>query len=94
MGFEHLMNELPPKEFPYPYDEIAELIGSELTVKFMKQYGGVKTYFPTEESVIRVVRNRQIVKEYNGTNKRKLAIKYGVTENWIGTILRESGCLQ
>ncbi|WP_413773698.1 Mor transcription activator family protein [Paenibacillus validus] len=30
-------------------------------------------------------------KEYNGHNARELAWKYGLTENWLRTILRENG---
>ena len=45
-------------------------------------------FFPVELFSRDFIRE-QIVNEYNGSNIRELAIKYGYTEKWIRKIVKE-----
>jgi len=87
---DEFIGEMTPDDLPDPYNQMAELIGIENTVKIINNFGGLKIYFPKGELVIKRLRNGRIFKEYNGRNLRQLAWKYGLTENWLRTIIRRN----
>lgn len=68
---------------------LAETIGLEAYKKLVKSYEGMLVYVPKAENLIKNVRDEQIREEFNGTNYRELALKYGLTETWIRSIVSE-----
>lgn len=70
--------------------ELAECIGIDNYIEIIKYCGGCSVYFPCEEVICRVVRNRQIINEFNGANYRKLSKKYKLSERQIRNII--NGC--
>ncbi|MBQ6936431.1 MAG: Mor transcription activator family protein [Clostridia bacterium] len=70
------------------YSELASFLGVETVLKIHSKYRGTQMFFPVELFSRDFIRE-QIVNEYNGSNIRELAIKYGYTEKWIRKIVKE-----
>lgn len=71
------------------YREIAECIGLEPFMKLCWYSGGTCFYVPALDSVLTEARNRKIRMEFDGTNTRKLAMRYKLTDRRIRDILKE-----
>ena len=69
--------------------EVAELIGLENYKKLMAEYGGVSIYIPKADRLERLERNDKIRAEFTGYNFRDLAVKYGLTEVSIRSIVAD-----
>ncbi len=69
------------------YAEIASLLGVEAALKLHSRYRGTQLSFPVE-LLSRDYIFEQIKNEYDGTNIRELATKYGYTEKWIRKIIK------
>lgn len=83
------MKELTPEQLQEPYRQIADTIGVENTVKLAFLYQGTPLYFPKFDNVVGDMRNKRIREEYaSGAGYRELAIKYGLTERWVYTIIK------
>lgn len=67
---------------------IAELIGIENYIKLVDFYGGSSIYIYKRDSFLRILRDKQIRKEFKG-NYRELAQKYNLTEIAIRNIIGE-----
>lgn len=70
------------------YREIAEIVGVEATIMIHTSLCGQQIAFPKKLYSITYIKE-QIVLEYDGTNIRKLASKYGYTERHLRKILKE-----
>ena len=84
--------ELNPNNFNGVYAEIAALLGVDAAIKLHSQFRGTQISFPIE-LLNREYIFEQIVKEYNGTNIKELATKYGYTEKWIRKIIKSNAAL-
>lgn len=72
--------------------ELAETIGLEAAMQLAETYGGMVLYVPKADSVLGAVRDRHIRQEYDGTNARKLAIRYNVSESWVNRVANAREC--
>ena len=68
------------------YKEIAELIGEENTIVLYNHFKGQQISFPLHLYSVDYIK-KCIVEEYNGSNVRELALKYGFTERWVRKII-------
>lgn len=68
---------------------LAEMIGMEGFKSLVRAYNGTSIYIPKIESLEKVVRDKLIREEFNGSNYKELALKYGLTETWIRIIVME-----
>ncbi|MBQ7794788.1 MAG: hypothetical protein IJ366_09780 [Clostridia bacterium] len=82
------MAEYIKEELPEPYEQIAETIGVDNTIRLAKIFSGERVYFPKWEAVERPLRNKKILEEFNGYNYRMLARKYGLTVTMIRQIVK------
>ena len=71
------------------YSELADLIGVENVLLIHSKYRGTQMFFPLEFFSKEYIIN-QILSEYDGSNVRYLATKYGYTEKWIRKILKDN----
>ena len=62
---------------------LAELIGLEA----FKSLVSTSIYIPKIESLEKTVRDELIKEEFDGSNYKELALKYGLTETWIRNIV-------
>ncbi|OOF49984.1 hypothetical protein BKK54_07255 [Rodentibacter genomosp. 1] len=89
------------KEFAYAFQssvqeaEALGLKGEELSSKALKTFqfkcGGLNLYIPKWKSSHQTSdRDKAIIEEFNGINHTELAKKYGLSVQWIYSILRKS----
>ena len=71
------------------YAEIAAVLDVESAITLHRHYRGTQITFPVE-LLSREYIFEQINSEYDGTNIRELATKYGYTEKWIRKIVKDS----
>lgn len=83
------IEEITIEDIDEQYRNIARLIGIKNFIKLIKLLGGTSWYIPKVESVLSEARKRRIKKEYNGYNKRELALKYGVSERTVAYITKD-----
>ena len=77
---EELLNELSEAD-------AARAIGLEGFKKLIQEFSGVQLYIPKQEKVCRYLRDKKIRQEFDGSNHKTLAKKYGVTEAWCRKII-------
>lgn len=81
--------ENDPELLNIVYREVSEALGMDAAMKIYQMFKGQQITFPTRffnPSKIRQI----IVQEYDGTNIRLLAIKYGYSEKTVRRIIKES----
>ena len=66
---------------------LAELIGLEAFKSLVRAFNGTSIYIPKIESLAKTVRDELIKEEFDGSNYKELALKYGLTETWIRNIV-------
>lgn len=71
------------------YQPVVDIIGIEKFIELSEYAKGDELYFPKKENVIAPARNRRIKKEWNGTNLKELADRYGLTVKQIIHILKD-----
>ena len=68
------------------YQDIAYAISVEVAIQMYEHYRGLQVIFPTrlmDPSIIR----QHILNEFDGTNYKSLALKYGYSERWVRKII-------
>ncbi len=78
------------KLFNSVYEEISEEFGYEIALKMYQVYKGMQITFPTRLFNPDYVKT-QIPIEYDGTNIKQLAKKYGYSEKSIRRMLKIEG---
>ncbi len=71
------------------YGDLAEILGVEAALRVHKYYRGQTVSFPVElykKSYI----SSKIAGEYDGSNVKQLATKFGYSEKWIRKIIKEN----
>lgn len=81
-----LIEKLDIEDLESPYQEIANEVGIEATVKIAKLLQGQQIYFPMLERSYGNTKRNLIRKEFNGFNYKELASKHGYSERWIRVI--------
>ena len=67
--------------------DIAMLVGIDVYLMLVDNFGGSRLYIPTRASVDRCVRNRNIKKEYRG-DVREMVRKYKISETHVRNIIK------
>ncbi|MDD6485080.1 MAG: Mor transcription activator family protein [Clostridiales bacterium] len=70
------------------YEEISEEFGSDVAIKIYQMYKGMQITFPTRLFNPDYVK-KQISIEYDGSNVKQLAKKYGYSEKTIRRMIKE-----
>ncbi len=81
------MKQITPKDLPEVYQEMADIIGMEATVHLARIYAGTSVYFPKLERSLTALRNRLIVREYDGSNVKGLARRWGLSSRHVRYIV-------
>ena len=76
-------------DFTEDYRQIAECIGIDAAMKLIKSFSGCQVYVPKYETTMRPIRNRTIKAEFDGSNYKKLACRYGLSESRTRQIIRD-----
>lgn len=83
---EYLEKDVKLEDFSESFRPFVEIIGVPAALKVCRVSGGVLQYIPLYEQCIREARNRAIAREFNGSNYRQLALKFGVVETTVRNI--------
>ena len=81
------MKEDDYRGFNEIYKELAEHFGIEIAKEIYERYRGVVISFPINLYSQDYI-TKCIVSEYDGTNEKELARKYGYTLNWIKHLVK------
>ena len=84
-----ILDSLTLDDLQEKHREIAEVVGVEGLKHLSAVFGGVSIHIPTYEELTRGRVYRLIYEEYDGTNIRKLALKYGVCEATVYKVIRD-----
>jgi Mor family transcriptional regulator len=71
------------------YKEICEKLGMDMAMDIYQLFKGQQVTFPMRLMNAESIR-KFILQEYDGTNLKKLAVKYGYSEKTIRRIIREN----
>lgn len=71
------------------YREINEEFGIDVTMRIYQMYKGTQVSFPVRFLNPDLVKQR-ILKEYDGTNLKQLAVKYSYSEKTLRRLIKES----
>ena len=83
----HLATELLDKGRMEPKE--ANDTAMDIVDHVRKTYGGETLYFPKGQELDATLRHHSIYKEFNGRNHASLAKKYGVSTQWVYSIIKE-----
>lgn len=75
------------EDFPDNYRRIVDAVGVPWALEIVKASGGITQYIPMYDSVTAAARDRLIIQEFTGGNYKDLALKYGISEVWVRTVL-------
>ena len=67
--------------------ELAETIGLDAYKKLITNYGGNQLYIQQAASVMKQMRDKEIIEKFNGRNYRELSKEYGISEMTIRSIV-------
>ena len=81
------MKQIGPQDLPEVYQEMADVIGVEATVDLARIYAGTSVYFPKLERSLTALRNRLILREYDGSNIKDLARRWGLSSRHVRHIV-------
>ena len=75
--------------------QLVGIIGHEATVTLVKQYGGTTVYIAKVDTMLRIIRNIEISKRFEGgVSAPKLAREYQMSERHIWNILKRPETLR
>lgn len=77
------------KLFNSIYNDISEVFGVDVAIHMYQQYKGLQISFPTRLFNTEYVK-KQVPLEYNGSNLKELAKKYGYSEKTIRRMIKEN----
>lgn len=69
--------------------ELADIIGIENLIALANYYGGTQIYIPQVEMLVKNVKYKAIVEEFDGFNIKQLAKKYDVSESTVYRLVRD-----
>lgn len=78
-----LIDKLKLDDLKDDQKEMAELIGIENYKKLVYRFGGCPLYVYKEDTLIKDIRDKEIIKNFNGDNYKELAIEYNLSERTI-----------
>lgn len=86
----NLENQVLLEDIPESYQPVASLIGVKSFIDLCKYVNGDEIYFPMLKYITKKARNRNLIKEYNGSNESELARKYLLSKKQIGNIILQA----
>ena len=81
--------ELGPEHVPEDLAWLCEIVGMERFLKIIDTAGGEFLYLPKRQTLEQPLRRAAICREFDGSNFRQLARKYGITERRVRMIVQE-----
>lgn len=86
---EEIIKEVVLDDLQEQHRDIAECIGLESYLLLVEKFGGNSIYIPQMREIVKLRIYRKISEEFDGTNIKALAVKYGVSESTVYNVVRE-----
>lgn len=84
--------ELRPEDLPEEIAWLCDIVGMERFMKIIDTAGGEFLYLPKRQTLEQPLRRAAILREFDGSNYRALARRYGITERRVRMIV--SACAE
>ncbi len=84
-----VFEELEPDDLQENHKEIADVVGFDNLIRLIDHFGGNQIYIPQKYELYRQKMYKEIIDQYDGTNVKRLATEYGVSEKTVYTIINE-----
>ncbi|ADK86628.1 Mor transcription activator domain protein [Desulfarculus baarsii DSM 2075] len=81
------MREVSQEQLPEVYQEMAEVIGVEPTMRLAQVFSGNSVYFPKLDRSLLELRNQAIRRDFNGANIKELARRWGLSARHVRHIV-------
>lgn len=85
---EKIFDALEPDDLQENHREIADVVGFDNLIKLIEHFGGNSIYIPQKYELYRFKLYATILEQYDGTNIKRLATDYGVSEKTVYTIVK------
>lgn len=85
-----LLNEITENDIADLNEEcqqLIELVGLDVFKKLVREHNGRSIYIPQRRNIESSLRNKKIIRDFDGSNYKELAGKYDLTETWIRKIV-------
>lgn len=83
------VDDLVYDDVPESLKDIPSVIGMDNFIELIKIVGGTSVYFPSENNMLKAVRNRKIIEKFDGDYKY-LSHLYGLSEVQTRKIIRRA----
>lgn len=83
-----LFDGLEPDDLQENHREIADVVGFDNLIKLIEHFGGNSIYIPQKYELYRNKMYAEILDQYDGTNIKRLATDYGISEKTVYTIVK------
>lgn len=84
-----LLEDLKLEDLEEQYRAIARAVGLDGLKKLCDHFGGSSIYIPQRRKLVENRRETAIYREYDGSNIKQLAARYGVSESTVYNIVRD-----
>lgn len=83
------VHQMTPEDLAPLHAAMANVIGMEQMIALSDAFGGTSVYIPQRRELIKTYIFNCIAKEFNGFNRKELAIKYRLSETTVYNIIRD-----
>lgn len=84
-----LLDSLQQTDLQDLHRNIADVVGVDGLIRLCEHFGGSSIYIPQKRELLRQKIYQMICREYDGSNIRELAVKYGVSEATVYNVVRD-----
>lgn len=77
------------RELPNTYQQIADVIGVDATLRLCRSFGGMNLYVPKVDKLEAEMRRESVIRDWNGYNAKELAKKYCISEYHVRRMVKE-----
>ena len=84
-----LVSGLGMDDLQEKHREIAEVVGFGNLMRLVEHFGGNSIYIPQRYELYRNKMYAEILDRYDGTNIKRLATEYGISEKTVYTIVKD-----
>lgn len=81
-----MLDYLTKDDLPESLKDIVDVVGMDCVKELIRLAGGSSLYIPSENSVVKPVRNKIIKENFNG-NYKELSRKFGISEVQVRNIV-------
>jgi Mor family transcriptional regulator len=90
MDIKELLDDIKEEDIPVKGFGrfLAQNLGMEKFIELVSAAGGLTIYIPKADMLSQNARDRRIIKEFNGSNYKDLALKYNLSESWVRQVIQ------